>query len=115
MQIDHVLRGDDLLPSTGRQIWLHRQFGWQPPSFAHVPLLVDPAGRRLSKRHGALAIAALRDRGVPAARIIGQLGYWAGMLPKGQAVHPTDLIGLLNLRHLPRGPVIIDPLALCSD
>ena len=52
MGVTQVIRGDDLVPSTPRQILLYRALGWPVPAFGHVPLAVDPDGRRLAKRDG---------------------------------------------------------------
>ena len=62
MGITHVVRGQDLLESTPRQVWLHRALGFQPPRYFHLPLLVDREGRRLSKRDRDMDMGALRER-----------------------------------------------------
>lgn len=64
MGITEVVRGEDLLLSTARQILLYRALGWEPPAFFHCPLVRDPEGRRLAKRHAALSLRELRARGV---------------------------------------------------
>ena len=63
MEIEEVVRGEDLLTSTARQLLLYEALGWQPPAFCHLPLVRDPAGIRLAKRTAGLSIAALRERG----------------------------------------------------
>jgi len=63
MEIAEVVRGEDLLTSTARQLLLYEALGWQPPAFAHAPLVCDAAGRRLAKRSGGLAIRDLREAG----------------------------------------------------
>lgn len=63
MAITEVVRGADLLKSTSRQILLYRALGWKPPAWFHCELVLDEAGRRLSKRHDALSIRSLRQRG----------------------------------------------------
>ncbi len=63
MEITEVVRGEDLLTSTARQLLLYRALRWQPPAFYHAPLLVDDTGRRLAKRSNALALRALREAG----------------------------------------------------
>jgi glutamyl-tRNA synthetase len=60
MRITEVVRGEDLLRSTARQLLLYRALGWSPPRFCHCPLLRDEAGARLAKRHDALSLRALR-------------------------------------------------------
>jgi glutamyl/glutaminyl-tRNA synthetase len=63
MQINEVVRGEDLLTSTARQLLLYRTLGWSPPAFYHAPLVVDAEGRRLAKRSGATALRTLREAG----------------------------------------------------
>lgn len=63
MQITEVVRGEDLLKSTARQILLYRALGFAPPNFFHCPLLTDASGARLAKRHDALSLRSLRAGG----------------------------------------------------
>ena len=63
MRITEVVRGADLLKSTARQLLLYRALGFAPPAFYHCPLMTDEAGVRLSKRHDALSLRTLRQRG----------------------------------------------------
>ncbi len=63
MQITEVVRGDDLLTSTARQLLLYRALGWQPPAFYHCELMRDAEGQRLAKRTDAVSLAALRQQG----------------------------------------------------
>src|SRR5262245_25963499 len=63
MEITHVIRGDDHISNTPRQLLLYQAFGWTPPLFAHVPMILGEDGTRLSKRHGATSVAAYRDLG----------------------------------------------------
>jgi glutamyl-tRNA synthetase len=70
MAITHVVRGDDHISNTPRQLLLDRAFGWEPPRFAHVPMILGPDGSRLSKRHGATSVQAFREMGyVPAGLV----------------------------------------------
>jgi glutamyl-tRNA synthetase len=63
MQVTEVVRGEDLLTSTARQLLLYRTVNWSPPAFYHCPLMTDAAGRRLAKRTDALSLRALRAAG----------------------------------------------------
>lgn len=63
MQITHVIRGEEWLPSTPKHILLYEYFGWQPPVFAHLPLLLNPDRSKLSKRQGDVAVEDFRDKG----------------------------------------------------
>ena len=69
MRITEVVRGADLLVSTARQLLLYRALGWLPPSFYHCDLLCDDRGLRLAKRHDALSLRALRERGESAVKL----------------------------------------------
>lgn len=107
MRISHVLRGDDLLASTPRQLYLYRLLGLKEPAFTHVPLLCSPDGHRLSKRQQGLSLAALRGRGVKPERIVGFLAHRAGLIPAPDPVAPRDLIAAFALDKLPHEPVVV--------
>ncbi|MEX2672915.1 MAG: tRNA glutamyl-Q(34) synthetase GluQRS [Phycisphaeraceae bacterium] len=74
-----VVRGDDLLDATARQIWLYRMLGSPTPNWWHLPLVLGPDGRRLAKRHGDTRLTAYRQQGVAAERVIGLLAAWSGI------------------------------------
>ncbi|MDR0513950.1 MAG: glutamate--tRNA ligase [Coriobacteriaceae bacterium] len=63
MQISHVIRGDDHLSNTPRQILIYEALGMEPPVFAHLSMILGPDGKKLSKRHGAASVEEYRDRG----------------------------------------------------
>ena len=63
MGIECVIRGDDHINNTPKQINLYESMGWLPPKFAHVPMILGEDGSRLSKRHGALNLLSYRDQG----------------------------------------------------
>jgi glutamyl-tRNA synthetase len=77
--VTEVVRGDDLIPSTARQILLLRALGEKPPVYGHVPLVVGTDGKRLAKRFGDAQIATLRAKGASPERIIGVLAEWSGL------------------------------------
>lgn len=112
MQISEVVRGDDLLSSTPRQLALYRALGAEPPAFLHVPLLLGPDGRRLSKRHGAPAIAHYRAAGVPAERIVGFLATTLGLLPEPRPISPRQLVADFDLARVPLTAAKVDTHAL---
>lgn len=70
MRITEVVRGADLLKSTARQLLLYRALGFEPPAWYHCKLVVDHNGRRLAKRHDALSLQALRQRGLTPMNIL---------------------------------------------
>ena len=63
MDITHVVRGDDHMTNTFRQVQIYKAMGWKIPAFAHLPMILGPDGAKLSKRHGAPAVSDYRDRG----------------------------------------------------
>ncbi len=70
MEITHVIRGDDHISNTPRQLLLYQAFGWGPPQMAHVPMILGADGSRLSKRHGATAVGSYRELGfIPEAMV----------------------------------------------
>jgi len=102
--ITHVLRGDDLLTSTPRQLQLYAALGLTAPAFSHVPLVLGEDGKRLAKRDGAFALAELRERGLPAERVLGLLAAWSG-LGDGAPVSLDELVKRFRPELLPRMPV----------
>ena len=92
MGVNQVVRGHDLLGSSARQTYLARLLGFEAPSFGHVPLLVAPDGRRLSKRDRDLDLGLLREKGTDPRRITGTLAAAAGLAEPGHAASPTELI-----------------------
>lgn len=83
MGITEVVRGADLLASTPRQLYLYHLLGLTPPRFLHVPLLLAPDGRRLSKRDADAGLDSLQDR-LSAAELLGKLAYLAGFHPSAE-------------------------------
>ncbi len=105
-RITDVLRGEDLLPSTARQLQLYRTLSHRPPTFAHVPLLLEPSGKRLAKRQGVFALAELRAAKVPPERIIGLLASWSGLREEDAAA--ADLIADFSLARIRRSAVVVN-------
>jgi glutamyl-tRNA synthetase len=70
MGVTEVVRGEDLLRSTARQLLVYRALGAEPPAWCHLPLVRDAAGRRLAKRHGALSVRELRARGLAPGEVL---------------------------------------------
>lgn len=109
MQIDEVVRGDDLLTSMHRQLWLHRALGMVPPTYRHLPLIVGPDGRRLAKRHGDTRVGAFREAGVPADVIVGYLASTFGWAERGERLLPRHLIARYEPRTIPKEATILEP------
>ena len=108
MGVTDVLRGEDLLLSTARQLLLYRAWGWEPPAFAHTPLLVGRDGRRLAKRHGDTRVARFRHAGIAPAPLVGWLAAISGLLPPGKEALPADLVADFALHRVPPGPVTVE-------
>ncbi|MBN1356749.1 glutamate--tRNA ligase [bacterium] len=81
MQITHVIRGEEWLPSTPKHILLYRAFGWDPPEFIHMPLLLNPDGSKLSKRKNPTAIDYYRDAGYLPEALLNYLGLMSYSRP----------------------------------
>lgn len=73
MNTTDVIRGDDHISNTPKQILLYEAFGWQIPKFTHIPLILGPDNKRLSKRHGATAIGEYRDKGYLSKALLNYL------------------------------------------
>jgi glutamyl-tRNA synthetase len=108
-RVSEVVRGDDLLPSTPRQLLLYEALGLKPPRFIHVPLVVGPDGRRLAKRHGDTRLATLRDSGVSAQALLGLLGWSCGWLDRITPVRAAELVPLFRLETIPPQPFVLTP------
>ncbi|NNF58107.1 MAG: tRNA glutamyl-Q(34) synthetase GluQRS [Rhodothermaceae bacterium] len=107
MGITEVVRGADLLDSTARQIQLICALGATPPAYAHVPLLVNEAGEKLSKRDEALTLTLLRDAGVTPEAIVGWLAHALGQLDAPSRVSPSDLITSFDTARVPAAPITV--------
>ena len=106
--VTQVLRGDDLLSSTPRQVLLQRLLGLPTPEYVHVPLVLASTGERLAKRHGAVTMADLASRGIDAPAVLDWLAESLG-LPAG-ARRAADLLDQFDLGRIPRGPVTFHDL-----
>ncbi len=111
MRITHVCRGADLLSSVPRQIALQRALGLPEVAYAHVPLVVGPDGTKLSKRHGAPDLCALRESGADPRRVVAVLARSLGLLPDTVThVTPTELVADFDMtRILPSAGDVLDP------
>jgi glutamyl-tRNA synthetase len=81
MNVSHVIRGDDHLTNTARQVLIYKAMGWEVPSFAHLPLINGPDGTKLSKRHGAIGVSEYEKMGYPSEAVnnyLARLGWSYG-------------------------------------
>ena len=95
MGVEEVVRGSDLLLSSAQQIYLYRLLGLEPPEFAHVPLLCNEAGQRLSKRDKSLSMETLRKEYTP-SHLTGLLAYYMGILPEPFPISAEGLLPLFS-------------------
>ncbi len=108
MEITHVIRGDDHLSNTPRQILLYQAFGWNLPKFAHIPMILGKDKARLSKRHGATSVIAYRDIGyLPEAMLnyIVRLGWGHG---DQEIFSREELIKKFSLKGVSKNAAIFD-------
>lgn len=106
--VDQVVRGDDLLSSTPRHVHLQRRLGLRTPEYVHVPLVLGADGARLAKRHGAVTLADLDDRGVAPAALLGRLARSLGIEVEGPVAGAAALLGRFDLDRMSRRPLVWD-------
>ena len=112
MGITEVVRGDDLIPSTPRQLALFQALGRSPPEFIHVPLVVGTDGRRLAKRHGDTRLTALRAADVQPESLIGLLAWSCGWLDRPEPISLHESLPLYRLEAIPPEPFVLTPALL---
>ncbi|MFK7790227.1 MAG: tRNA glutamyl-Q(34) synthetase GluQRS [Phycisphaeraceae bacterium] len=103
--VTDVVRGDDLLMSTPRQMVLYRLLGLgDVPRHWHLPLVYGPDGRRMAKRHDSVRLTTHMDAGVPGERVVGLLAKWAGLTDKLEPMSARDFAERLNPERLVYDP-----------
>ena len=102
MGIGDVVRGADLLASTARQIQLIEALGGEPPAYAHVPLMVNARGEKLSKRDQGLTLRSLREAGVRPEAVTGYLAFSLGLLDRPEPCRPADLLAEFSWQKIGR-------------
>ncbi len=110
MEITHVLRGDDHLSNTPKQMMIYRALGAMPPAFGHLPMILGTDGKRLSKRHGALAVEAYRERGIlPEAMLnfLALLGWSPG--DDREVMGPDELVEAFSIDRILKKSAVFDP------
>ena len=112
MGIEQVVRGDDLLSSTPRQIALGQALGLAAPAFAHLPLVLSPGGERLAKRTRPVSLASLRARGVAPEAVVGAMAASAGLNAAEAPLPARALVAGFAVARLSRTPAVIDESAL---
>jgi len=102
--VDQVVRGDDLLPSTPRQVHLGRLLGLPTPSYVHVPLVLNRSGVRLAKRDGAVTLADRLELGEDAVAVRSMLAGSLGLCEAGERPSTADLLQGFRIEQLPTTP-----------
>lgn len=108
MGVTHVIRGDDHLSNAFRQVGIIRALGWEEPTYAHIPLIHDENGKKLSKRHGAVGIDFYRDGGYTSDAVFNyllRLGWGHG---DHDVLHRDDAVRLFDLAEVGRAPSRLD-------
>ena len=112
-RITHVIRGDDHISNTPKQILIYQALGTEPPIFAHVPMILGPDGKRLSKRHGATAVGEYQDHGIlPDAMVnfLALLGWAPG--DDREILSREEMIVLFSLEAINKKSAVFDTAKL---
>jgi glutamyl-tRNA synthetase len=113
MGITHVIRGDDHISNTPKQIALYRALGHEPPVFAHVPMILGSDGKKLSKRHGATAVGDYQEQGIlPTAmrNFLALLGWSPG--EDREILPEAEMVALFTLEGIQKKPAVFDTTKL---
>lgn len=105
--VTEVVRGWDLMGSAPRQMYLQELFGFAHPAYGHVPMLLAPDGRRLSKRDRDLDLGVLRQRTTP-EKLIGTLAHAAGLLKRREAISAIELASVFSWDKLRTQAIYLD-------
>ncbi|CAM8642097.1 GlnS Glutamyl- and glutaminyl-tRNA synthetases [Acidimicrobiia bacterium] len=102
--VQEVVRGDDLVSTTPRQLLVARMLGIESPTYAHVPLVLDPGGERLAKRHGAVTLDDQNSLGRSDAEILSVLAVSLGLADANETVTAPELVERFMIGALPSQP-----------
>jgi nondiscriminating glutamyl-tRNA synthetase len=110
MKITHVIRGDDHLSNTPKQVAIYRAFGWPVPEFAHLSTILGPDKTRLSKRHGATSIASFREMGILPEALTNYLALlgWGAQGGTRETFTMDELAREFTLERVTASPAIFD-------
>jgi glutamyl-tRNA synthetase len=109
MGITHVIRAEEWLPSTPKHLMLYRMLGWEPPVYAHVPLVLGPDKAKLSKRHGAASLLEYRDQGYLPEAMVNFLAFLGWSPGTEQDLFDVDeLIQAFRLDKVQSSPAVFD-------
>jgi glutamyl-tRNA synthetase/nondiscriminating glutamyl-tRNA synthetase len=110
MEITHVIRGDDHISNTPRQLAIYRALGWEPPEFAHLSTILGADRTRLSKRHGATSMESFRTMGILPEALRNYLALlgWSPADGKTEILSPEELVRQFSLDHITKSPAVFD-------
>ncbi|MDR2521859.1 MAG: glutamate--tRNA ligase, partial [Spirochaetaceae bacterium] len=109
MGITHVLRAQEWLSSTPLHVILYKAFGWQPPLFCHLPMVVGADGKKLSKRHGSTSVQEFRRAGYLPAALVNYVALLGASYQEGKDIYSLDeLAALFSLAKLNKAPAVFD-------
>lgn len=109
MEITHVLRAEDHISNTPKQIWLYQALGWQPPRFGHLSIILGPDRKKLSKRHGATSVEALRAAGFLPQAVVNHLALLGWSPDSGEEVFTLEeLVARFSLSAINLAPQVFD-------
>ncbi|WP_109489083.1 glutamate--tRNA ligase [Occallatibacter savannae] len=110
MGITHVIRGDDHIANTPKQVAIYEAFGWKVPEFVHLPTIVGPDRERLSKRHGATSMSGFREMGYLPEALVNHLALlgWTPKDAKSEILNPDQLVAAFSFEDIAASPAIFD-------
>ncbi|MFN3699225.1 MAG: glutamate--tRNA ligase, partial [Dictyoglomus sp.] len=109
MGITHVIRGEDHISNTPKQLFIYNAFGWTPPEFAHLPLLLGPDRSKLSKRHGVTSVTEYKRMGYLPQALVNYLALLGWTPEENKEIYTIEeLIELFDLRKVTKNPGIFD-------
>lgn len=109
MGITHVMRAQEWLPSTPMHVIMYEAFGWQAPTFCHLPMVMGQDGQKLSKRHGATSCNEFRNSGYLKEAIINYVAMLGASYEEGRDLYSLeDLSRLFDVSHLNKAPAVFD-------
>jgi nondiscriminating glutamyl-tRNA synthetase len=110
MEITHVIRGDDHISNTPKQVAIYEAFGWRVPKFAHLSTILGPDRERLSKRHGATSISTFREMGYLPETLVNYLALlgWGAEDGKTETFTLNELVHCFTLERVTPSPAVFD-------
>jgi glutamyl-tRNA synthetase len=109
MKITHIIRGDDHLNNTPKQIHIYKAFGWEPPAFGHLPMILGADKTRLSKRHGATSVMAYKDMGYLPDALVNYLVRLGWSYGDQEVFTREELIKYFSLQNIGKSAAVFNP------